>query len=142
MSVDMKIFEDLKEALFYNESMAELVYNLSLSDSLGYYPSNLIKPDQGSRKWDDETYRAEFKEYWAKKAAQENEVLEKFGYEYVDGDSSGEGGGESCYGVFKLGDNLYKTDYYYHSYDGHDYDYIVDTLRIVTPSQKTITVYN
>ncbi len=139
--VDMKIFEDLKAALFY-ESMAKLVYDLSTDDGLDYYPSNLTKPAQEGRKWDDPEYRAEWNKYCEDKASQENQVLEKFGYEYVDGDSSGEGGQEECYGVFKLGDSLYKARYYYYSHDGHQYDYIVDTLRIVTPSQKTITVYN
>lgn len=139
--VDMKIFEDLKEALFY-ESMAKLVYDLCLTDGLDHYPTNLIKPKQDGRKWDDPEYRAEWDKYYEDKAAQENQVLEKFGYEYIDGDSSGEGEGEHCYGVFKLGDNLYRASYYYYSHNGHEYDYIVDTLRIVTPSQKTITVYN
>jgi hypothetical protein len=62
-------------------------------------------------------------------------------YEHLDSDGGGEGGSEDCYGIFKLGDKIFKAYYTYYSYNGHEYENIVDTLREVTPVQKTVTVY-
>lgn len=62
-------------------------------------------------------------------------------YEHIEQDGGGEGGGEYCYGVFKLNGVIYKAEYSYYSYEGHDIDGIVSTLRVVTPVEKTVTVY-
>lgn len=70
-----------------------------------------------------------------------NEYLESSGYEYLDGESSGEGGAEYCYGVFRLKGIVYKAEYSYYSYEGHNYDGIVHTLKIVKPVEKTIIVW-
>lgn len=71
----------------------------------------------------------------------DEEILAEFEYELLDSEESGEGGGEDCYGVFKLRDKFYRAEYKYYSYYGHDYDYILDTLCEVKPVEKTITVY-
>lgn len=62
-------------------------------------------------------------------------------FEHLDQDGGGEGGAEYCYAVFELNDVIYKAEYSYYSYNGHEYDGISDTLQIVKPVEKTITVY-
>jgi hypothetical protein len=62
-------------------------------------------------------------------------------YEHLEQDGGGEGNGEYCYGVFQLGDTIYRAEYSYASYAGYDYDDIISTLKVVTPKKKTITVY-
>ena len=68
--------------------------------------------------------------------------LEKFlEYTHLDQEGGGEGGAEDCYGVFRLGDRIFKAHYSYQSYNGHDYDDIQETVREVKPVEKTVTVY-
>lgn len=67
--------------------------------------------------------------------------LFELGYEHLEQEGGGEGGSEYCYGVFRLGDKIYKAEYSYYSYNGHEYDGIYHTLKEVKPVQKTITVY-
>lgn len=62
-------------------------------------------------------------------------------YEVVDLKYGCEGGGEYCYGVFRLGDKFIKGEWSYYSYAGSDFDDVESTLRFVTPKTKTITVY-
>lgn len=62
-------------------------------------------------------------------------------YKHLEQEGGGEGGAEYCYGVFKLGDTIYKAEYQYYSHDGHEYYDILDTIQEVKPVQKTITVY-
>lgn len=64
-----------------------------------------------------------------------------FEYEHLEQDGGGEGGSEYCYGVFKLNGVIYKAEYSYYSYNGHEFDYIVDTLRVVEGKVKQVTVY-
>lgn len=64
-----------------------------------------------------------------------------FGFEHIECEGGGEGEGEYCYGVIRLGDMYYKAEWSYYSYNGYEYDYIEDTIKEVTPKQKTITVY-
>lgn len=59
----------------------------------------------------------------------------------VELEGGGEGEGEYCYGVIKIGDTYLKAEWSYYSYNGCEYDSIFDTLKVVTPKQKTITVY-
>lgn len=63
-------------------------------------------------------------------------------YEHVYTEGGGEGGSEYVEGVFKLKDTFFMTDWRYFSHNGYDYDDALESLRIVTPSEKTITVYN
>ena len=71
----------------------------------------------------------------------ENILKEKYDYEHLHQDGGGEGGAESCEGVFRFMGKIYKGYYSYASYQGYDYDYILDDLHEVQPKQKTITVY-
>jgi len=70
-----------------------------------------------------------------------DEVAERVNYEHLEQDGGGEGGSEYCYGVFKLKNKTYKAEYSYYSYNGHEYDYILSTLKEVNPVKKTVTVY-
>ena len=78
---------------------------------------------------------------WSAPREKFKEVCKKLDFEVVDGEGGTEGGGEYCYGVIRLGDTYYKAEWAYYSYDGSEYDYIKDTIRKVTPMEKTITVY-
>ena len=64
-----------------------------------------------------------------------------YGYEHLEQEGGGEGGGEYCYGVFKFKGKLYKAEYAYYSYEGNDYSEILSTLREVKPVEKLVTVY-
>ena len=69
------------------------------------------------------------------------DLLLQSGYEHITSEGGGEGEGEYCYGVIKIGDTYLKAEWSYYSYDGCEYDHIFGTLEVVTPKQKTITVY-
>lgn len=58
--------------------------------------------------------------------------------EYIDGKPAEEGGGETIYAIFKVGDQFFRKDGYYLSHDGQYWD---GDLYEVTPQVKTITVY-
>lgn len=62
-------------------------------------------------------------------------------FNHLEQDGGGEGGGEYCYGVFELNGVIYKAEYSYYSYQGHEYDGVSSTLRVCKPVEKTITVY-
>ena len=62
-------------------------------------------------------------------------------FKHLEQEGGGEGGAEYCYGVFELNGVIYKAEYSYYSYNGCEYDGIVSTLRVVTPVEKTVTVY-
>ena len=72
---------------------------------------------------------------------EQKKIAEEAGYERLMQDGGGEGGAEYCEAVFKLGDKIYKANYSYASYNGHEYDGISNTLKEVQPKEKTITVY-
>lgn len=63
------------------------------------------------------------------------------GYNHLSQDGGGEGGSEECEGIFQLKGKTYRAHYSYYSYNGHEYDYIVDTLEEVKPVEKTVTVF-
>lgn len=69
------------------------------------------------------------------------EVLEKYDYEHLEQDGGGEGGSEYCYGIFKLDGRVYKAEYSYYSYHGHEFSGITNNLSEVKPVTKTVTVY-
>lgn len=58
--------------------------------------------------------------------------------EYVDGKPAEEGGGETIFAIFKVGDQYFRKDGYYLSHDGSYWD---GDLFEVHPTQKTVTVY-
>lgn len=66
---------------------------------------------------------------------------DEYGYEHLQQEGGGEGGAEYCWGVFRLKGVVYKAEWSYYSYHGYEYDEIADTLRIVKPVEKTITVW-
>lgn len=70
-----------------------------------------------------------------------DELMKEVGHEVMESQGGGEGEGEYCYSVIKLGDKFFKAEWSYYSYNGCDFDYIEDTITEVTPKQKTITVY-
>ena len=61
------------------------------------------------------------------------------GVEFIEQEGGDEGGGEDCYTVLKVGGVFYKITYSYYSHYGVDLDYA--SVYIVTPQEKTITVY-
>lgn len=125
--VNVEVFADLK-VLFEAEDMSNSSFLYELFngdyDELGY--------DYGLTDYNDRRQK-------------QNSLLEKakqsFGYEHVTGEGGSEGGGEYCYGVITFQDKYYKAEWSYYSYNGCDYDYIEDTIREVTPREKTITIY-
>lgn len=70
-----------------------------------------------------------------------NEFFEDKDYEAMESEGGGEGEGEYCYGVIRLGNKFYKAEWAYYSYNGCEYDYIEDTIKEVKPVEKTITIY-
>ena len=68
-------------------------------------------------------------------------ALKDFGYLHIESEGGGEGEGEYCYGIIKVGEQYLKAEWSYYSYEGCSFDYIESTIRVVTPSQRTITVY-
>lgn len=142
MSVDLIEIEAFKEYCGNTEKMIEFVYNLANGDVR--LPSNkcsVPQPEVGDRKWNDETYRAEYKAWRVIYDKEHLEFLDKFGYEHCMQEGGGEGGAEFCEGVFKLGDKYYHTHWTYMSHYGCEYDYVVENLSYVTPAERTITVY-
>lgn len=61
-------------------------------------------------------------------------------FKYVDGDDSGEGQGEYCFAIMEFNNQLYKAEYSYYSYDGHNYENFWDWTP-VTAVKKEITDY-
>ena len=125
--VDLEVFEEFGEAIGFNDGISELVYKMCQDFE------DISEQIEGWPEYRSPGYLA-FRDYFEAQ-------LEIQGYKYLDGDTSGEGGGEYCYGVFELKGKTYKAEYAYYSHNGHEYDGIEDTLREVTPVQKTITVW-
>lgn len=59
-------------------------------------------------------------------------------FEFIEQEGGGEGGAEHCWSVFKFKDVFYKATFSYASYAGYDF---YDDFYIVSPKEKTITVY-
>lgn len=55
-------------------------------------------------------------------------------------DFGGEGMGDSVYVIFKIGDQFFKKDGYYSSWNGTDWDE-GEPLHEVAPAQEMVTVY-
>lgn len=69
------------------------------------------------------------------------DIMDSDRYKHLDAETGGEGAVEHCYGVFSIDGVIYKAEWSYYSYDGWCYDGIESTLRVVTPKEKTITIY-
>ena len=128
--VDMAPFEEILESVHEEgESLSEIVYYMASGavGEVGVVDYEAFKVD-GKTDWDG--YRAA-QDAWVKSIE----------YKHLDQEGGGEGGSEYCYGVFSLQGKTYRAEYSYYSYNGHEYDYIVDTLREVKAVEKTITVW-
>ena len=98
--VDLSVFEELAEALGYDSSnLRDLVYDASTEEE-GLWSKNFDYPERNGRSWDDPAYKEEYAKYQEESEADTNKILKDFDYELLDHFSSGEGEGESCYGVF------------------------------------------
>lgn len=141
--VDLKVFKDLRELLGNNEVYEDFNYfiyclcggDLSISDEV----LGVTYPTCGDRKYTDPSWRQELDAYY-KEREQAKSKLE-IPYKHLEQEGGGEGGSEYCYGVFQLGDKIYRAEYSYYSHHGHEYDYILDTLKEVKPVEKKITTY-
>lgn len=78
---------------------------------------------------------------WGAAKTERLNILDQYDYEWMDGQTGGEGEGEYCYGVIRFQGKYYKAEWSYYSYNGCDYDDIESTVKEVFPKQKTITVY-
>lgn len=104
---------------------------------------NKIKDELPSNNREDHPL---FKEYLAmpsRYGMQEQLILKQLGLGIVEEvkQRGGEGQGETWYSVkhFKDHDVYIRTDGFYSSYNGTDFDYGIGT--VVTPQEKVITVY-
>jgi hypothetical protein len=92
----------------------------------------------------DLEYKTKLDAYYREKKDKEDQrktLLSASGYTHIICEGGGEGEGEYCYGVIKIDNTYLKAEWSYYSHEGCDYDYIINTLKVVTPKTKTITVY-
>ncbi|MNK14407.1 hypothetical protein D3C87_325300 [compost metagenome] len=68
------------------------------------------------------------------------ELGDKADLKWLEQDGGGEGGAESCYTVFSIGDITYKITYTYYSHHGFETSYAA--AYTVTPTEKTVIVYS
>ena len=78
---------------------------------------------------------------WEEDRDAQEKLLSQFDYKLIESEGGHEGGGEYCYGIIKFQGKFYKAEWQYYSYNGCEYDYIEETIKEVTPVEKTITVY-
>lgn len=67
------------------------------------------------------------------------EGAEDIGIKLVDQEGGGEGGAENCTSILEIDSIFYEVSYNYYSHQGYEFDYA--SVKIVTPKQKTVTVY-
>jgi hypothetical protein len=107
-----------------------------------YVSTGLAYPKKGVRAFNNEYYQKEVKDFQAESAKIKSKILKDVEYTHLQQEGGGEGGSEDCFGVFSLNGIIYKAEYSYFSYNGHDYEDILSTLKVVEAKEKTITVYN
>lgn len=122
--------KDCVELVAFMDKLKEEGFNRSEDNSLVY---QLFDEDSDSLDHDNLSWR-EAKELF-------KTLSHEAKFERIDGEYGGEGEGEYCYGVIRLGDKYYKAEWSYYSFNGCDWDYICDTVREVFPVEKAITVY-
>ena len=120
--VDLRVFEALREAGGSEDN--EL-------DSIIHY---LAEGDLGEAVV---AYNGDYEDY----ASRRDALAKEWDYELLEQEGGGEGNGEYAYGVFRLKGVVYKAEWSYYSYSGSDYDGIEDTLKIVKPVEKLVTVW-
>lgn len=121
--VDLTVFDAMYEDLASDLSKEQFFYELFNGDldEVGYESDNSLS--------------------WREISDIRDKKLEAYGFEHIATEGGGEGGGEYCYGIIKFKDKYYKAEWSYYSYNGCDYDYIVNTIKEVKPKEKTIIVY-
>lgn len=97
------------------------------------YSSNYVKS-----KWDGDEPE-DFTEYLI--SGFDDDMLQYDGQpvEFIEQDGGGEGGTEYCYTILKVGDDYFKFEYSYYSFDGYNVDDYEGVQ--VFPTLKTITVF-
>lgn len=139
-NVDLTVFQEIADE--QGKTLDRLIFDMAEGDlCLGDEACSVDFPERGQREFDDPSLRQEREAYWEIYRKENQDFLDSIGYEHLEQEGGGEGGSEYCYGVFKLGDKVYRAEYSYFSYNGHEYDDIAETLREVKPVEKTITVY-
>ncbi len=145
--VDLKVFEEAAKELRFEGDLPKFVYELC-EDDIGFgggYTWENERPPWELRETDREEWERLSGLHTQERDGPYQAYLkaqrEALDYEHLSQEGGGEGGGEYCYGVFRLKGKVYRAAYSYYSYNGHEYACIVDTLREVKPRQKTITVY-
>ena len=141
MSVDLAVFEQIKELSHYGERLHEMIYQMCEGDFRPHFNiiSSVDYPTRNTATFEQE--KAKF--VAARRIVNDRRAdqMKQFEYEHISQDGGGEGGSEECHGVFTVYGKIYKAEYSYYSHSGHDTDEILSTLREVKPVQKTITVY-
>ena len=66
-------------------------------------------------------------------------VVDGVDMKHISQDGGGEGGGEHCETVVKIGTTCYKIVYSYYSYDGYNYE-DADVYEVV-PVERLVTFY-
>lgn len=143
----LKIVEEWFESVG-EECDSERIYYIFNGDLLPMFSGKVDEPTltypSYSSKNTDPDYQTKYQAYCHERdtlRGQRVALLAESGYEHVECEGGGEGEGEYCYGVIKIGDKYLKAEWSYYSYNGCEYDYIKDTIKFVTPTTKTITVY-
>lgn len=135
------LVENIEEFLYPLEK--EMLYTLAQLNLKEMYMSNKIDFDEFIEMVNGSLLSSGEKPSWAGEW-DEYEILmgdiPSTGLvEFIEQDGGGEGGSEDCYSVIKVDDIYYKITYSYFSHHGFETEYA--EVFVVSPKQKTITVY-
>tara|TARA_R100000541_G_C1897352_1_gene84071 strand:+ start:87380 stop:87829 length:450 start_codon:yes stop_codon:yes gene_type:complete len=143
--VDMSVFEDVLE--FYDGGISDMLFNMCEGDfrvTLNSFKEYPAYPRYSLKESDPELYNKQYSAYQEVRDYNnklEEDYMESIGYKHLDQNGGGEGGQEACTGIFSFKGKIYCCEYAYYSFNGHEYDYIEDTIHEVKPVEKVITVY-
>lgn len=87
----------------------------------------------------EQGFSSEWEEEWSEDDILQGDFPENRCVEFIEQEGGGEGGSEDCYSVIKVGGVYYKITYSYFSHHGFETEYA--EVFVVTPKEKTITVY-
>lgn len=143
--VDMSVFEDVLEV--YEEGISSMLFNMCEGDfsvTLDSFKEYPPFPNYSLKESDPELYKEQYTAY--QEVREHNNKLERaymefIGYKHLEQEGGDTGGAEGCHGVFSFKGKYYRCHYSYYSYDGHQYDYIEDTIQEVKPVEKVVIVY-
>ncbi len=161
-NVDKQYFEELVEKLGVGEDLDEMVVEMATGEFDPYpewtYTEATKKAEETVKEefgdWRDLPYgdpvkaramakffslRTELKAEYCKQVDESGEL--PVSYKHLMQEGGGEGGSEYCEGVFELDGKCYHVSWSYASHCGFDTDDAFNTLKEVTPKEKTITVY-